>query len=83
MPVAVPPTPQPAPVKGSYYVQVATLGSRDRASALAKTLGGSAGPFKSLWRVRTGPFADAKSAAQARDAAAARGYGDARVVRED
>ncbi|WP_293989518.1 septal ring lytic transglycosylase RlpA family protein [Sphingomonas sp.] len=71
------------PAKGSYYVQVATLSSRDRAAALAKALGGSAGPFKSLWRVRTGPFADAKSAAQARDAAAARGYGDARVVRED
>jgi rare lipoprotein A len=67
----------------SYYVQVATLSSRDRAAALAKSLGGTSAPFKSLWRVRTGPFSDAKSAAQARDAAAARGYGDARVVRED
>ena len=82
-------TPGVIPVKplsatrGSYYVQVAAFGSRDRAAALAKSLGGAAAPFNNLWRVRTGPFADAKLAAQARDAVAARGYGDARVVRED
>ena len=51
--------------------------------AVARSLGGAATPFNKLWRVRTGPFSDAKSAAQARDAVAARGYGDARVVRED
>jgi rare lipoprotein A len=73
----------PAAVKGRYYVQVGSFSSKDRATALAKSLDGNAAPFKDLWRVRTGPFADAKSAAQARDAAAARGYGDARVVRED
>src|SRR3569623_216943 len=73
----------PTPAVGDYYVQVAAFSSKDRAAALAKSLGGTASPFKSLWRVRTGPFADAKKAAQARDAAAARGYGDARVVRQD
>jgi len=83
----IPPTPASKPPiavsKGSYYVQVGTFSSKDRAAALAKSLGGNSAAFKNLWRVRTGPFADAKSAAQARDAAAARGYGDARVVRED
>jgi len=81
---AAPPVARPgvAP-KGGYYVQVAAFGSRDRAAAIARTLGGTATPFNKLWRVRTGPFADAKSARQARDAAAARGYADARVVRED
>jgi rare lipoprotein A len=73
----------PAAIRGGYYVQVAAFGSQDRATAVARSLGGNATPFNKLWRVRTGPFANAKSAAQARDAVAARGYGDARVVRED
>ncbi|MES2095487.1 MAG: septal ring lytic transglycosylase RlpA family protein [Pseudomonadota bacterium] len=75
---AAPPT-----VTGTYFVQVAAFGSKDRATALARSLGGSVSATGSLWRVRTGPYATAKQAAQARDAAAARGYGDARVVRED
>jgi len=33
--------------------------------------------------VRMGPYATKNQASQARDAAAARGYGDARVVRQD
>ncbi|MDB5677169.1 septal ring lytic transglycosylase RlpA family protein [Sphingomonas bacterium] len=82
-PAVAPSRPPLATAKGNYYVQVGTFSSEDRASALARSLGGNSAPFKNLWRVRTGPFADAKSAAQARDAAAARGYGDARVVRED
>lgn len=88
-PVAAPRSPVPAPVrpviavKGGYYVQVAAFSNRERADTVARSLGGSATPFNKLWRVRTGPFADAKSALRARDAAAARGYGDARVVRED
>ncbi|MDB5681517.1 MAG: hypothetical protein JWO16_1322 [Sphingomonas bacterium] len=87
--VIAPRTQVPAPVrpssatKGGFYVQVAAFGSQDRAVAVARSLGGAATPFNKLWRVRTGPFSDAKSAAQARDAVAARGYGDARVVRED
>ncbi|HEX4693765.1 septal ring lytic transglycosylase RlpA family protein [Sphingomonas sp.] len=81
-PASPPPASAPA-ITGHYFVQIAAFGSKDRATAVAKGVGGTASPFKSLWRVRTGPFADAKKAAQARDAAAARGYGDARVVRED
>ncbi|MBS0477924.1 MAG: septal ring lytic transglycosylase RlpA family protein [Proteobacteria bacterium] len=81
-PVAAPSRPSPV-AKGGYYVQVAAFSSRDRADTVARSLGGAATPFNKLWRVRIGPFFDAKSARQARDAAAARGYGDARVVRED
>ncbi|MEO5937602.1 MAG: septal ring lytic transglycosylase RlpA family protein [Sphingomonas sp.] len=73
----------PAVTMRGYYVQVAAFGSRDRANTVARSLGGTATPFNNLWRVRTGPFTDVKSALRARDAAAARGYGDARVVRED
>lgn len=80
---APPPARPPVALKAGYYVQVAAFGSRDRATTVARSLGGTATPFNKLWRVRTGPFADAKSAARARDAVAARGYGDARVVRED
>jgi len=88
-PVIAPRAPATVPVrpavtvKGRYYVQVAAFSSRERADAAARGLGGTATPFNKLWRVRTGPFADAKSAQRARDAAAARGYGDARVVRDD
>jgi rare lipoprotein A len=89
LPVAAPRTPAPVPprppatVKGGYYVQVAAFGARDRADAVARSVGGTATPFNNLWRVRMGPYADAKSALRARDAAAARGYGDARIVRQD
>lgn len=88
-PVIASPRPAATPVrvaaalKGRYFVQVAAFGSHDRAATVARGLGGTATPFSKLWRVRTGPYSDAKSAAQARDAVAARGYGDARVVRED
>ena len=74
---------RPAAAVGNYYVQIAAFGTKVRAAEVARSLGGTVSPVNALWRVRTGPYADAKKAAQARDAAAARGYGDARVVRED
>jgi rare lipoprotein A len=88
VPQAVGPRPKPVPgappaVTRGYYVQVAAFGSKDRAFALAKSLGGTVASTGTLWRVRMGPYATANRAAQARDAVAARGYGDARVVRED
>jgi rare lipoprotein A len=88
VPQATTPRPKPAPgapsaIASGYYVQVAAFGSKERASALAKSLGGSVASTGNLWRVRIGPYASANQAAQARDAVAARGYGDARVVRED
>jgi rare lipoprotein A len=68
---------------GGFYVQVAAFSSQPRATALAKSLGGQTMPAGQLWRVRMGPYATKNQASQARDAAAARGYGDARVVRQD
>lgn len=72
-----------APATGGFYVQVAAFSSQPRATALARSLGGQAVPAGSVWRVRMGPYSSKNQASQARDAAAARGYGDARVVRED
>lgn len=82
-PVPGRPAPTKAPAAGGFYVQVAAFSAQARASALAKSLGGQAIPAGSVWRVRLGPYANADQAQRARDAAAARGYGDARVVRED
>ena len=84
------PTPAPiandgaaAPARGGYFVQVAAFSSRDRATALARALSGTVSGGNGIWRVRTGPYANAGQAAQARDAIARRGYGDARVVPGD
>lgn len=77
------PTQSAAPTTGGFYVQVAAFSSQPRATALARSLGGQAIPAGSVWRVRMGPYATKNQASQARDAAAARGYGDARVVRQD
>jgi rare lipoprotein A len=81
-PTKKPPLPA-APATGGFYVQVAAFSSQPRATALARSLGGQAVPAGSVWRVRMGPYSSKNQASQARDAAAARGYGDARVVRED
>jgi rare lipoprotein A len=84
--VAKPPKktpPSAAPITGGFYVQVAAFSSQPRANALARSLGGQVVPAGQLWRVRTGPYPSKNQASQARDAAAARGYGDARVVRQD
>lgn len=78
-----PPAATAAPAAGGFYVQVAAFSSQPRAVALARSLGGQAVAAGSVWRVRMGPYASKNQASQARDAAAARGYGDARVVRED
>lgn len=75
--------PMPAVVANGFYVQVAAFSSQPRAAALARSLGGQAVPAGAVWRVRMGPYPTKNQASQARDAAAARGYGDARVVRQD
>lgn len=76
--------PMPAtPIADGFYVQVAAFSSQARAVALARSLGGQAVPAGAVWRVRMGPYSSKNQASQARDAAAARGYGDARVVRQD
>jgi rare lipoprotein A len=64
-------------------VQVAALSSAERAATLAHQLGGRVVPLGKLYRVQLGPFADSAQAQRARDGAARRGYGDARIVRSD
>lgn len=82
---AAPPKPAPSPagkhvVAGKYQVRVGAFSSQANASALARKLGGHVSPSGKYWLVELGPFADAASAKTARDGAAKRGYGDARVV---
>ena len=76
-PIATP----PPSARGGHYVQVAALSNAARASALAQSLGGSVQSAGGIYRVRTGPYPDSASADRARDAAARRGYGDARITR--
>jgi rare lipoprotein A len=84
--VAQKPAPAPRPpatklaAKGRYQVQVATFSTRDRAAGVAKAMDGHVQPAGRYFRVRLGPFTTRADANRARDAAAKRGYGDARVV---
>lgn len=75
--------PTPEPAAAGWYVQVAALSSLQRAQALAASLGGgrvvSTG---GIHRVQIGPYGNATTAARARDDAARRGYGGARIVHD-
>jgi rare lipoprotein A len=82
-PAAVPSRPAPPPSSGHYVVQVAAFSTGDRAKSLADGIDGHVIADGRFWRVQLGPFDDAAAANRARDAAAKRGYGDARVVHED
>lgn len=70
----------PSPAPGRYWLQVASFSYRPRAQALADRLGGEVTVVGDLYRVRVGPLASARDAEQARDAAAAQGYADARLL---
>ncbi|MGC6399513.1 SPOR domain-containing protein [Sphingomonas sp. FW199] len=80
-PLAKPkPVMAPKPATGTYFVQVAVLSARDRADKLAESIGGQVSPVGTLFRVRTGPFADRAAADKSRASVVARGFPDARVV---
>lgn len=83
-PTRVVPAPPRVPTGSGpgYYVQIAALSNAARAEALASSMGGAVVPGGGLYRVRIGPYRDARTAQNARDAAAARGYGDARIVND-
>ena len=68
----------PAPALGGTVVIVPSRPTRAR--ALARVLGGTVQQAGALWRVRTGPYRDLTAAKLGRDAAARRGYGDARIL---
>lgn len=73
--------PQPKPTAtGKYQVRVGAFASAANAKALAAKLGGHVTPSGKFTLVELGPFADAAAAKSARDGAAKRGYGDARVI---
>jgi rare lipoprotein A len=80
------PAPKPAPVNpasGGWAVQVAALSNASRAEALARELGGFTVRTGALVRVRMGPYPNAAAAERGRAQAAARGYGDAKLIRND
>jgi rare lipoprotein A len=73
----------PAAAASGWYVQVAALSSLPRAQALAATLGGGRVVSNGgIHRVQIGPYGNATTAARARDDAARRGYGGARIVHD-
>lgn len=84
-PAAASPKPEPkvhaAPTSGSWFVQVAALSNRAKADMLAKQVGGTVQPAGSLFRVRTGPYANEGAARAALGPIAAKGYRDARITR--
>lgn len=81
-PIRAVPTPPRVPTGPGpgYYVQIAALSNAARAEALASGMGGVVVSGGGLYRVRIGPYRDPRTAQNARDAAAAHGYGDARIV---
>lgn len=79
-PKPAPPKPAPPATSTGYFVQLAAVSSLDRATALAKSVGGAVSPMGKLYRVRIGPFADRAKAGIARDGAVKRGYGDASII---
>jgi rare lipoprotein A len=86
LPSAAPAPEAPAAVKpasGGWAVQVAALSNASRAQALARELGGFTVRTGALVRVRTGPYPTSAAAERGRAQAAARGYGDAKVIRND
>ncbi len=83
-PKVAPPVATPSTVvseSGSYFVQIGAFSSEARATAFAKPVKAQVVSAGSLWRVRTGPFADEEAARAALGPLAAKGYRDARVTR--
>ena len=63
-------------------LQVASFGNEQRARALADVLGADVVANGSVWRVRMRTMS-ARDVQRARDAVAARGYGDAQILPAD
>jgi rare lipoprotein A len=81
------PSPRATPVRVAspragqgLLVQVAAFSSEPRAVEVARSFGGAVEPAGAVWRVRVGPYATLAEAQRTRDAAVARGYGDASIL---
>ena len=82
-PKAAPPKPAPQPAAaGRHFVQVGAFSTEARATAAARSVGGTVGKAGNLWRVRIGPFASATDAQGALGTAKAKGFRDAVVLRD-
>ncbi|MFM5884793.1 MAG: SPOR domain-containing protein [Novosphingobium sp.] len=97
-PAAAKPKPAPSPkpaepskpaeppktaAKGSWFIQIGTFASKANADAAARKAGAAVVQSGKLWRVRSGPFADADKAGPALAKAKAAGYSDARIQHAD
>lgn len=71
-----------AATTGDYIVQVAAFGTKSRADAAARRVGGTVVQGGNVWRVRLGPFRDEKGAQAALASARAKGYPEARIMRD-
>jgi len=74
-----------AAIKGKYYIQAGTFSSKDNATKLSKKLSGATVEKiqrggKTLWRVRTGPYASRAQADTSLTKIRSLGATDARVV---
>lgn len=76
------PATRPTATLGAYVVQVAAYSNKARADAAARKVGGTAVQGGNIWRVRMGPFADEKAAQVALASAKAKGFGEARIMRD-
>lgn len=65
----------------ALFVQVGAFSTQARANSAATQVGGTVQPAGKYWRVRTGPYADMKTAKAALGPVAAKGYRDARITR--
>lgn len=80
-PPRIAPAAMPVPRAGQpLLVQVAAFSSEPRAVEVARSFGGQVETAGAVWRVRVGPFATLAEAQRTRDAAVARGYGDASIL---
>ncbi|MBA3942528.1 MAG: septal ring lytic transglycosylase RlpA family lipoprotein [Sphingopyxis sp.] len=88
-PAAKPAPAKPAPAAkpaqittGGIYVQVASFSSKARADTTAKLVGGTVSAAGKLWRVRMGPFDKEADGNAALARAKAKGFRDAKIIRE-
>lgn len=76
------PAQRPAATLGDYIVQVGAFGTKARADAAARKVGGTAVQAGSVWRVRMGPFSSEAAAQSALANAKSKGFGEARIMRD-
>lgn len=83
-PAAEPAHPAPATPDGTgYVVQAGAFSTQERADGVAAAIGGRVEKLRSLWRVRTGPFASRAEAEASLAKVTGKGYSGARIYRTE